>query len=227
MEKQMVHAFEHKKTCIALDTYSGAVHTLDRAGYRAVRMLSEGVSRQDALAAVKAALGEEEAAEIFSEIDALIADGQLFSEAPELEDRRVEGEIKALCLHAAHDCDLRCAYCFASTGSFHGGRKLMPPEIGRAALDFLIAHSGSRTALEVDFFGGEPLLNFPMVKETVRYGREVEKKAGKRIRFTLTTNGIGLTDEVADFLKAEMHKVVVSIVRRPEVRDALRKTAEG
>jgi uncharacterized protein len=223
----MVHAFEHKKTCIAIDTYSGAVHVLDKAGYRAVRMLSEGVFRQDALAAMEAALGGAEAADLFSEIDALIDDGQLFTDAPELEDRHVGGEIKALCLHAAHDCDLRCAYCFASSGSFRGGRMLMPPEVGCAALDFLIEHSGSRTTLEVDFFGGEPLLNFPMVKETVRYGRELEKKTGKRIRFTLTTNGMGLTDEVANFLNDEANNVVVSIDGRPEVHDGLRKTAEG
>jgi uncharacterized protein len=226
-ERQMVHAFEHNGAYIALDEYSGAVHMLDKAAYRAVRMLSEGVLREDALAAGKAALGEAGAVELFSEIDALIADGQLFTDAPELEDKQIDGEIKALCLHAAHDCDLRCAYCFAATGSFHGGRKLMPPEVGRAALDFLIARSGSRNVLEVDFFGGEPLLNFDMVKETVRYGRELERKTGKRIRFTLTTNGMGLKDEVIEFLNEEIHNVVVSIDGRPEVHDALRKTVGG
>lgn len=223
----MVHAFEHNGQFIALDEYSGAVHLLDEAAYKAIKLLSEGVSRQDTLAALVQDMGLDNAAELLIEIDGLIADGQIFTTAPELEEKHIAGEIKALCLHAAHDCDLRCAYCFASTGSFHGGRSLMSVEVGRAALDFLMARSGSRNVLEVDFFGGEPLMNFDMVKETVRYGRELEKKHSKRIRFTLTTNGMGLTNEVAAFLNAEMHNVVVSIDGRPEVHDALRKTVDG
>jgi uncharacterized protein len=223
----LVHAFEHKGTYLALDEFSGALHVLDKSAYNAVKMLSEGTAKRDVLAALSAETGAAEAEELLGEIDGLIADGQLFTEPPELPERGNTGEVKALCLHAAHDCDLRCAYCFAATGSFRGGRLLMPPEVGRAALDFLIARSGSRNTLEVDFFGGEPLLNFDMVKDTVRYGRELEKKTGKRIRFTLTTNGTGLTDEVGRFLNEEMHNVVVSIDGRPEVHDALRKTAEG
>lgn len=223
----MVHTFERNGRHIVLDEYSGAVHLVDAPAYRAISMLAGGASRKDALAAASAEMGEREACELFDEIDALAADGQLFTEAPVLEEKHPAGELKALCLHAAHDCDLRCTYCFAATGSFHGGRALMPPEVGRAALDFLVQRSGSRNVLEVDFFGGEPLLNFDMVKDTVRYGRELEKKTGKRIRFTLTTNGMGLTREVADFLNEEMYNVVVSLDGRPEVHDALRKTAEG
>jgi uncharacterized protein len=223
----LVHTFEHRGQYIALDEYSGAVHLLDRPAYRAIRLLAEGTGRDAVLEEMARELGPDEAGGLLAEIDALAGDGQLFTEAPELEERRPAGEIKALCLHAAHDCDLRCAYCFAATGSFHGGRALMAPAVGRAALDFLMRHSGSRAVLEVDFFGGEPLLNFDMVRETVRYGRELERRTGKRIRFTLTTNGMGLTDEVARFLNEEMHNVVVSIDGRPEVHDALRKTPGG
>jgi uncharacterized protein len=223
----LVHTFEHKGRFIALDEYSGAVHVLDEAAYIAVSLLAAGESRQRTLSALSRHMRSEDAEEMLCEIDALIEDGQLFTGAPELEEKQPAGEIKALCLHAAHDCDLRCAYCFASTGSFHGGRSLMSVEVGCAALDFLLLRSGSRNVLEVDFFGGEPLLNFDMVKETVRYGRELEKKSGKQIRFTMTTNGMGLTDEVAAFLNEEMHNVVVSIDGRPEVHDALRKTVDG
>jgi uncharacterized protein len=223
----MVHAFEHKGTYIALDSYSGALHVLDRQAYKAVRQMAEGVPRREGTAALTKAAGPEEAAALMAEIDGLIADGQLFTEPPALTLPGNAGELKALCLHAAHDCDLRCAYCFAASGSFCGGRMLMPAEVGRAALDFLMERSGSRNTLEVDFFGGEPLLNYGMVKETVRYGRALEKQYGKRIRFTLTTNGTGLTDEVAEFLNEEMHNVVVSIDGRPEVHDALRKTRDG
>lgn len=223
----MVHSFEHRGIYLALDEFNGALHVLDKAAYTAVRMLSDGAARQDVLKALTAEAGAAEADALLGEIDGLIAEGQLFTGPPVLAERGGAGEIKALCLHVAHDCDLRCAYCFAGTGSFHGGRSLMPAEVGRAALDFLMAHSGSRNALEVDFFGGEPLLSFDMVKDAVRYGRELERKTGKRIRFTLTTNGTGLTDEVGRFLNEQMYNVVISIDGRPEVHDALRKTADG
>ncbi len=223
----MVHTFAYEDLWLALDEYSGAVHVLDDNAHRAVTRLAEGVPASEVADELAATIGRQDADELLAEIEALRADGQLFAPEPELTLPHVEGEIKALCLHAAHDCDLRCTYCFAATGSFHGGRSLMTAEVGRAALDFLFARSGSRNVLEVDFFGGEPLLNFPMVKETVAYGRELERKTGKRVRFTLTTNGMGLTDEVGEFLNREMYNVVISIDGRPEVHDALRKTVSG
>lgn len=223
----MVHSFEHGGRYLAIDAYSGAVHLLDKPAYDAIGLLARGGTREEALAVLAGQIGFDDAAELLAEIDGLAADGQLFTPEPEIEPRTNAGEIKALCLHAAHDCDLRCAYCFAATGSFHGGRSLMPAEVGRAALEFLMERSGSRNVLEVDFFGGEPLMNFDMVKQTVRYGRELEKRFNKRIRFTLTTNGMGLTQEVAAFLNEEMYNVVVSLDGRPEVHDALRKTVDG
>ena len=223
----MVHTFRYKDFWLALDEYSGAVHVLDDNARLAVERLASGAAPDAVAAELAPAMGAADAAELLAEIESLRADGQLFAPAPELEIKHTPGEIKAMCLHAAHDCDLRCSYCFAATGSFHGGRSLMSPAIGRAALDFLFAHSGSRNVLEVDFFGGEPLLNFPMVKETVAYGRELEKRTGKTVRFTLTTNGMGLTDEVGAFLNREMYNVVISIDGRPAVHDALRKTVDG
>jgi uncharacterized protein len=223
----LVHTFKHKDHYIALDEYSGAVHLLDESAYKAIGLLADGAEEQAVLAVMSGDIGPDEATELLGEINGLKQAGQLFTDAPQLEEKHIAGEIKALCLHAAHDCDLRCSYCFAATGSFHGGRSLMSAEVGRAALDLLMARSGSRNVLEVDFFGGEPLMNFDMVKETVRYGRELEKKTGKHIRFTITTNGMALTDEVGAFLNEEMHNVVISIDGRPEVHDALRKTVDG
>ena len=223
----MVHTFEIQGRYFALDEFSGALHALDRDAYALLHALGQGRSRQEAVAQAAQAMGQADAAALLAEIDELQAQGQLFTDAPVLEDKGIVGEIKALCLHVAHDCDLRCAYCFAATGSFHGGRSLMSAEVGRAALDFLMERSGSRNVLEVDFFGGEPLLNYAVVQQIVAYGRELESRWNKRIRFTMTTNGTGLTPESIDWLDSEMHNVVISLDGRREVHDALRKTAGG
>ncbi len=223
----MVHTFQFQDRYFALDEFSGSVHVLDGDAYALLRLLQGGASREQALESMAAAMGPDDARELLAEIEELTAQGQLFTAAPELEDKGISGEIKALCLHVAHDCDLRCAYCFAATGSFHGGRSLMSADVGRAALDFLMERSGSRNVLEVDFFGGEPLLNFAVVQEIVAYGRELEARRNKRIRFTMTTNGTGLTPEVARWLDAEMHNVVISLDGRAHVHDALRPTAAG
>lgn len=140
---------------------------------------------------------------------------------------RHQPALKALCLHAAHDCDLRCGYCFAGTGTFHGNRALMPPKVARAALEMLIRQSGNRTQLEVDFFGGEPTLNFPMVQDAVAFGKELAEKNGKKIRFTLTTNGYSLTREMMDFCNREMYNVVISLDGRPGVHNAMRPHRQG
>lgn len=133
-----------------------------------------------------------------------------------------------MCLHAAHDCNLRCKYCFAATGDFcMGERKLLPYEVGKAALDWLVEKSGKRVNLEVDFFGGEPLMNFPVVKRLVEYGRSLEKTHNKHFKFTTTTNCVCMTDEIMDFLNKEMDNVVISMDGRPEVHDRMRPTANG
>ncbi len=169
--------------------------------------------------------------ESISEVEQLIKDGALFTEdiyenyINEFKNR--ETVVKALCLHIAHDCNLACRYCFAEEGEYHGRRELMSYEVGKKALDFLIASSGSRRNLEVDFFGGEPLMNFEVVKELVKYGREQEKLHNKKFRFTITTNGVLLDDEVAEFINKEMSNVVLSIDGRKEVNDLMRPSRNG
>ena len=140
---------------------------------------------------------------------------------------RTSGVIKALCLHVAHTCNLNCSYCFASQGKYHGDRALMSYEVGKQALDFLMDHSGTRHNLEVDFFGGEPLMNFDVVKRLVAYARSVEKERGKHFRFTLTTNGVLIDDDVIDFANREMSNVVLSLDGRKEVHDRYRVDYAG
>ena len=217
----MIHAFRFQNYYLALDVESGAVHSMDEEAYDVVRALEEGRSL-DALPYPKA-----EVDEIIAELEALRETGSF--EAEELTPPEGTGGqvIKAMCMHMAHDCNLRCKYCFADTGEFHGERMLMPEETAYAALDFLIAHSGKRHNLEVDLFGGEPLMNWDVVKKTVAYGRALEKKHDKRINFTITTNCVALDDEKMDFINREMHNVVLSLDGRKEIHDALRPTANG
>lgn len=218
----MIHAFAFQNEYYALDVESGALHALDRQAYDVVRAL-ETDSDPRALPYDKNEIGE-----ILEELNELKASGAFSSPAPEIPLGIAQGKVvKAMCLHIAHDCNLRCKYCFAGTGEFHGERMLMHAETGKKALDFLIAHSGNRRHLEVDLFGGEPLMNFPAVQEIVAYGRALEKKHGKEISFTITTNGVALTDEVIDYLNAEMYNVVLSLDGRKAVHDALRPTPNG
>jgi uncharacterized protein len=173
---------------------------------------------------------EPEIREAISELDALIADGLLFAPPESEADISPENRgavIKAMCLHAAHDCNMRCAYCFADAGGFAGERSLLPLETGKKAIDFLLRHSGERHNLELDFFGGEPLMNFETVKALTLYGREQEKAYGKHIRFTITTNGLLLDEEKTAFLNEYMDNVILSIDGRPEVNDRMRKTISG
>ena len=173
-------------------------------------------------------VNEEEIREVIADIQELTLQGKLFSEdiyepnAFDLKNRHTE--IKALCLHVAHTCNLNCSYCFAAQGSFHGERALMNFETGKRALDFLIENSGDRRNLEVDFFGGEPLMNWQVVKDLVLYARSIEKEKGKNFRFTLTTNGVGIDDDVIEFANRQMHNVVLSLDGRKEVHDRLRRT---
>lgn len=218
----MIHAFAYRDKYLVLDTESGSVHQLDRQSYEIVRAMETG---NDVYALP---YSNSEIDEVLSELDELRKLGQFDSPAPAPVIHRAEySPIKSMCLNIAHDCNLRCAYCFAETGEFHGGRMLMSIETAKAALDFLIAHSMGRHNLEVDLFGGEPLMNFEVVKQTVAYGRELEKKHNKCIHFTITTNGVALNDEIIDFINKEMFNLVISIDGRRNVHDALRVTPNG
>ena len=232
-EKNMVHQYKLNGYNIVLDMASGAVHAVDEVAYDIIAMFPDHTA--EAIVAEMAArypeVAEAEIRECIADVAALKAEGRLFSEdkyeklAFDFKARPVV--VKALCLHVAHTCNLNCAYCFASQGKYHGERALMSFEVGRQTLDFLIQHSGTRHNLEVDFFGGEPLMNFDVVKELVAYARTREKETGKHFRFTLTTNGILLNDEIMDFCKREMSNVVLSLDGRREVNDRMRPFRNG
>ena len=226
----MVHQYKNNGYNIVLDVNSGSVHVVDDAAYDVIA-LWESHSRDEILRQLDSSYGKEELTEAMEEVAALEKDGTLFTE-DEYEDyigdfKARPTVVKALCLHIAHDCNLACRYCFAEEGEYHGRRALMSFEVGKAALDFLIASSGSRRNLEVDFFGGEPTLNFQVVKDLVAYGRQQEKLHGKKFRFTLTTNGVLLDDEIMEFANREMANVVLSIDGRREVNDRMRPFRNG
>jgi uncharacterized protein len=226
----LIHAFEALGVYMVLDVASGAVHAVDKPAYEALRRLEQGMTPEQTVEALCADMPRRDAEELMGEIDELRAQGLLFAEddyAERFHNRQAPKVVKAMCLHAAHDCNLRCRYCFASTGDYHGPRGLLSLDTGKRALEFLVAHSGNRKNLELDFFGGEPMLNFEVVKQLVAYGRELEKDSGKRFRFTITTNGVGLTDEDAAFFSREMENVVVSLDGRKEVHDRMRPMADG
>ncbi len=230
----MVHQYKNNGYNIVLDVASGSVHAVDDVAYDMIAGY-EGREREDLLAEMAASHpGEtaEDLAEVYDEITALKEDGGLFTE--DAYESAVEAfsnhptVVKALCLHIAHDCNLSCRYCFAEEGKYHGQKtELMPYEVGKAALDFLVANSGTRRNLEVDFFGGEPLLNFEVVRKLVAYGRSLEEANGRHFRFTLTTNGVLLNDEVMEFCNREMDNVVLSIDGRKEVNDRMRPFQKG
>ncbi|MBR0136361.1 MAG: 4Fe-4S cluster-binding domain-containing protein, partial [Clostridia bacterium] len=215
----MIHAFEYRGTYLVLDVESGAVHEVDKPSYDVISAVEQG-NAVDALPYSHSLIEE-----ILGEIDELRREGIFDSEAPVApKPNGAFSPIKSMCLNVAHDCNLRCAYCFAETGEFHGGRMLMPFETAKAALDMLIKRSAGRYHLEVDLFGGEPLMNWEVVKQIVAYGRELEKEHNKHINFTITTNGVALDDEKIDFINREMFNVVLSIDGRREIHDALRVT---
>lgn len=231
----MVHLYKLNGYNIVLDIFSGSVHAVDDVAFDAVSMYETHTPEE-----IKKALAEkyknegvtlQDLDEVLSDISALKTDGKLFTEdqyadkAFDFKNRHTE--IKALCLHVAHTCNLNCTYCFAAQGKYHGERALMSFETGKRALDFLVENSGKRRNLEVDFFGGEPLMNFEVVKQLVAYARSIEDKCGKHFRFTLTTNGVLLDDEVTEFANRECHNVVLSLDGRKEVHDRLRKTING
>ena len=232
----MVHTFSLNGFDIAVDVYSGSVHVCDPVSLDAIRLYESGRREETARQLMaehpdQAEVTEAAVSGLLDSLDALKAQGKLYSQDSyhnaSLRLGRDPGLVKALCLHVAHACNLTCSYCFAGQGNYHGETALMPLWVGKQALDFLVARSGSRRQLEVDFFGGEPLLNWEVVKAVVAYGRQLELKTGKVIRFTLTTNGVLMDDEVIDFCNREMHNVVLSLDGRPQVHDFYRKDHGG
>ena len=228
----MIHQYKLNGYNIVLDTCSGSVHAVDEVAYDMIGMYEEN-NKETIIKAMLEKYGdrddvnEEELNLCYEDIEELKAEGKLFtpntyeSMAGTFKERSGD-VVKALCLHVAHTCNLTCSYCFAAQGKYHGERALMSFEVGKRALDFLVENSGHRTNLEVDFFGGEPLMNWQVVKDLVKYARSIEKEKKKNFRFTLTTNGMLIDDDVIDFANKEMSNVVLSLDGRKEINDRLR-----
>lgn len=239
----MIHQYKNNGYNIVLDVASGAVHVVDDISYDVIAVLNELSQKfgaeeiplseviPEAVEQLSMEYSSHELEEVCVEIEKLYKEGRLFSQdtyqdyAMNMKSQKTV--VKALCLHVAHDCNLACRYCFAEEGEYHGRRALMSFEIGRKALDFLIRNSGNRRNLEVDFFGGEPLMNWAVVEELVAYGRQLEKIHDKRFRFTVTTNGVLLNDEIQNFINKEMDNVVLSLDGRRSVNDRMRPFRNG
>lgn len=239
----MIHQYINNGFHIVMDINSGSVHSVDPVMYDAVAIAAGMVPEMEEPEALKKEVeaevlnrlsktyGESEVKEALEEIQYLINAGELFTKDLYhdyiIDYKKRKTVVKALCLHIAHDCNLACRYCFAEEGEYHGRRALMSFEVGKKALDFLIANSGNRKNLEVDFFGGEPLMNWEVVKQLVEYGRSKEKEYNKIFRFTMTTNGVLLNDEIMEYCNREMSNVVLSLDGRREVNDKMRPFRSG
>ena len=239
----MIHQYKNNGYDIVMDVNSGSVHVVEDVVYDAIALLDNRLPEMDAPADIPedikkevsgqllASYGEEDIREALEDIQELIDQEQLFTKDVYqdyiVDFKNRETVVKALCLHIAHDCNLACRYCFAEEGEYHGRRALMSFEVGKKALDFLVANSGNRRNLEVDFFGGEPLMNWEVVKQLVAYGRSLEEANNKKFRFTLTTNGVLLNDEIEEFLNREMSNVVLSLDGRREINDQMRPSRNG
>ena len=228
----MVHQYKLNGYNIVLDTASGSVHSVDEVAYDIIALYKEKETDEIVnIITEKYGVEKEEVIECLQDVKYLESEGKLWS-VDEYENLAIDFKarntvIKALCLHIAHSCNLNCSYCFAAQGKYHGADSLMSFEIGKRALDFLVENSGTRRNLEVDFFGGEPLLNFDVVKQLVKYARSIEKANNKNFRFTLTTNGMLIDDDVIDFCNAEMDNVVLSLDGRKDIHDHFRKDLGG
>ena len=230
----MIHQFKQNGFNIVLDVNSGAIHVVDEIAYDIISIFESHTKDEvlDAISEKYKDITKEELIECYMQIEELKNSQRLFttdnfaSMAGALK-QKTAGVVKALCIHIAHTCNLNCEYCFASQGKYHGDRAVMSFEVGKRALDFLIENSGNRKNLEVDFFGGEPLMNFEVVKQMVAYARSIEKEKGKNFRFTLTTNGLLIDDDVIDFANKEMSNVVLSLDGRKEVHDRYRVDYAG
>ena len=233
----MIHQYKLGGYNVVLDVCSGAVHVVDEVAYDIIGLFEER-SEEEILSAMKGKYGnreditEADLNECYAQVVSLKEAGKLFAPdtfepmAGQLKEKTA-GVVKALCLHVAHTCNLNCSYCFASQGKYHGERAVMSFEVGKRALDFLVENSGSRRNLEVDFFGGEPLMNFQVVKDLVAYARSIEKEKHKNFRFTLTTNGLQIDDDVIDFANRECSNVVLSLDGRKEIHDRFRVDYAG
>lgn len=239
----MIHQYKNNGYNIIMDINSGSVHVVDDVVYDVVAMLElvmgelekpepiPAAAKQEAATKLAATYDESDIMEALAEVQELIDAEELYAKDVYqdyiIDFKKRETVVKALCLHIAHDCNLGCKYCFAEEGEYHGRRALMSFEVGKKALDFLIENSGNRRNLEVDFFGGEPLMNWEVVKQLVEYGRSQEEAHHKKFRFTLTTNGVLLTDEIMEFCNREMSNVVLSLDGRKDVNDFMRPTRNG
>ncbi|MDY4836843.1 MAG: thioether cross-link-forming SCIFF peptide maturase [Lachnospiraceae bacterium] len=246
----MIHQYKNSGLNIVMDIESGSVHVVDDIVYDIVhaldamdsvsdfRKVSDGEVKASDFSELEGYLkfmlskyNDEDIEEAYNEVKELIEEERLFTDDIYkdfvMDFKKRTTVVKALCLHIAHDCNLACKYCFADEGEYHGKRELMSYEVGRKALDFLVANSGSRTNLEVDFFGGEPLMNFEVVKQLVKYGRSLEEPNNKKFRFTLTTNGVLLDDDILEFANKEMSNLVLSLDGRKEVHDLMRPRRGG
>jgi len=239
----VIHQYINNGFHIILDVNSGAVHSVDAVMYDAVAAAKElipdmekpeklsGQVTEAVISRLKDSYPEAEIAEALEEIQYLIDAGELFSKDVYhdyiVDFKKRKTVVKALCLHIAHDCNLACQYCFAEEGEYHGRRALMSFEVGKKAIDFLLLNSGNRKNLEIDFFGGEPLMNWEVVKQIVEYGRSKEKEYNKNFRFTMTTNGVLLNDEIMEYCNKEMSNVVLSLDGRKEVNDKMRPFRNG
>ncbi len=233
----MIHQYKLNGYNLVLDVYSGSVHAVDEVAYDAIALVDQGKSDAEIVDTLLKQYADhpevtaDEIRDCLDDIEQLRQQGRLFTQdtyadkAFDFKNR--SSVVKALCLHVAHTCNLNCSYCFAAQGKFHGEAGLMSFETGKRALDFLVENSGTRHNLEVDFFGGEPLMNFEVCKQLVAYARSIEKEHNKNFRFTLTTNGIGLTDEVIEWANKECYNVVLSLDGRKEVNDRFRKDIKG
>ncbi len=228
----MIHCYQFDGLNIVLDCHSGSIHMVDPVAYDMIRWY-ETEPAEDVISKAVSEHGitREEAEECLADIDSLKEAGKLYApdkfEGLARDFRKRNFTIKALCLHVAHTCNLNCSYCFASQGKYHGERAIMSYEVGKRAIDFLIENSGYHKNLDIDFFGGEPLMNWDVVKRLTEYGREQEKIHNKNIRFTLTTNGVLLDDEVTEFANREFHNVVLSLDGRKEINDRFRVDYAG
>lgn len=246
----MIHQYKNSGLNIVMDIESGSVHVVDNIVYDIVhaldamdsvsdfRKVSDGEVKASDFSELEGYLkfmlskyNDEDIEEAYNEVKELIEEERLFTDDIYkdfvMDFKKRTTVVKALCLHIAHDCNLACKYCFADEGEYHGKRELMSYEVGKKALDFLVANSGSRTNLEVDFFGGEPLMNFEVVKQLVKYGRSLEEPNNKKFRFTLTTNGVLLDDDILEFANKEMSNLVLSLDGRKEVHDLMRPRRGG
>ncbi|KKO54150.1 thioether cross-link-forming SCIFF peptide maturase [Paenibacillus sp. DMB20] len=227
----MIHQYQLNGFNIVIDTYSGSVHVVDDLAYEIIALYEHATPEQILTIMKEKHFSEESIRETISEVEELKSNGQLFTEDAyeklSIDLKKRKTYVKALCLNVAHTCNLSCEYCFASQGKYNGDRAIMSYEVGQRAIDYLLEHSGHHRNLDIDFFGGEPLMAWKVVKQIVAYARSKEKEWKKKFRFTFTTNGMLLNDEVTEFLNQEMYNVVLSLDGRKEVHDRLRTTVTG